>query len=272
MTILNIPEKTSASGPLFSTPNGSQLAWLLAGDWQEVHKNISRAFTENASSGGPNWVLVGLSLLVLVIVAVGGYYYYHSKQVSGFEFPGSAKPPKPQPSLPNGRRSGQKRDWVRVPAGFSIQYALVATDPAEGPSLHTARLVDISAGGCLLATRNKLNPGEKLKLMLDLPQIPEMVVTGRVVRLVSHLSEPPVFLTGIEFVNGSHGFRDKINKWVFSQQTRLINKKHWASQGLCILCGNLIPKSIYRNIPYCDHCLIGENEVSSSDSEANPTS
>lgn len=51
------PNKPLANlGPFVASLVAGKSSWLVLGNWQQVHENISRAFTENTpTSNGTNW-------------------------------------------------------------------------------------------------------------------------------------------------------------------------------------------------------------------------
>lgn len=244
--------------PFVTATPAAKSSWFVLGDWQQVHENINRAFTENTATPGENsWVLYGVLILGLLLLAVGGYYcMWRSRPIASSDTDDSYRHESSK-ARENGNR--QNRNWVRVPAGFDIWYApVVSSETEETPPLRKARLIDISGGGCLLATDAKLDKGDKIRAVLNLPHGPEMLVTGRVVRLADNPSSPSACLAGIEFINLSDGKRDRINKWVFSRQQQLILRKHWMAEGLCLLCGDPLPQSNPKDLPYCARCLTCE--------------
>ena len=263
------PNKPLANlGPFVASLVAGKSSWLVLGNWQQVHENISRAFTENTpTSNGTNWFFFGVMIIGLLLLAAGAYHsIWQRRETASSDTRALYK--KPRPSELRDDSDGQNRKWVRVPAGFDIWYApIVSSETRETGSLQKARLVDISGGGCLLATDSKLNKGDQIKAVLNLPHGPDLLLNGRVVRVVDRLSSPSACLVGIEFVNLSNGDRDRINKWIFSRQQQLIQKQRWVAEGLCVLCGNPLPKSNPKNFPYCTRCLTCEQPVSDQELE-----
>lgn len=127
---------------------------------------------------------------------------------------------------PGEARKRQRRAWVRVPAVLDFSYALVNLEEADKElEFYRAQTLDISGGGLMFAADHSFSPGDRLKIILELPPGEKLRLEARVVRVVANPSEAwRRFSIGVEFTEIRERDRDRIVRWVFERQRELIKR------------------------------------------------
>ncbi|NLK51760.1 MAG: hypothetical protein GX295_04855 [Syntrophomonadaceae bacterium] len=123
----------------------------------------------------------------------------------------------------------QRRSWVRVEITLPIHFrpwkAVRGNDEAEEVPYIEAETIDLSGGGILFTTNEKLQEGDYLDLLIDLPEIGPFKMKVRISRIQP---APPTakksYMVGVEFLNMREAKRDRIVKVVFDRQRELIQR------------------------------------------------
>lgn len=227
---------------------------VITGDWAQVHQSINRAFTETTVDHTPvsdYLFLIGLAFFLLVLLTCIYWLKTHNKRTVSVSTSFN-----PTPGYYNGNGTWRRRNWVRVPAGLDLLYAPAETGEVEkNPESRKVRIHDISGGGLLFKSPDKLEINQVLKMVLTLSPDRQFQLTGRVARVIETSTDGPGFLVGVEFVELSNGIRDQITKWVFARQQKLILRKKRMAEGTCLRCGKPLPGEIKDDLAYCPHCL-----------------
>ncbi|MDH7479551.1 MAG: PilZ domain-containing protein [Syntrophomonadaceae bacterium] len=118
----------------------------------------------------------------------------------------------------------QRRSWVRVPVCLELRYARPPQRPDQEPDYQEAQTIDLSAGGLMFNSQQKFRHGEELKLRLNLPG-GGLELRARVVRAEEASSpERRCYQVGLEFIDIRERQRDRIMRFAFEQQRKLIKK------------------------------------------------
>jgi c-di-GMP-binding flagellar brake protein YcgR len=129
------------------------------------------------------------------------------------------KKPLPVPmwiaELPFDLQKIQLRSFVRIQVGLTVSIDVINEEPDHPPIPATTK--DISGGGMLLAIRQSLPTGTKVKASFKLPDFGNIQVAAEVVRSDS-LSETGFYTVGVKFVEIPEREREKIIKFIFKKQ------------------------------------------------------
>lgn len=136
-----------------------------------------------------------------------------------------SKPPMPRVkvSLPEKVSRTQRRNFVRINARIPLEYYLVCENLAERIAGHQATTLDISGGGVLIKTDQKLDPGAELEITFGIPGKGKVFAIGKVIRCCPD-SNQQKFRVGIQFTLIEKKDREKIIRYIFEQQ-RMLRKK-----------------------------------------------
>jgi len=228
---------------------------VIAGDWEQFHRGLNRAFAESAGHQEPNLLLTALVVLLLVLAVAGaGWLWSLKRRASGY----SPTPVTRNPAAtvrPYRGTGSQRRSWVRVPAdGLNLYYALVRPD--KKLVYKKARVLDISGGGFMFATNDELKINDELKVIVELSANRQITAGGRVARVVtSRRGDNQQLLVGVEFRGIREGARDSLVRWIFKRQQRLLRRRNQMPEGTCLRCGKPLPENQRAALAYCSHCL-----------------
>lgn len=115
----------------------------------------------------------------------------------------------------------QRRSYVRIPASVPVAYRLIP----QGQGYESSNTVDISGGGILFLSKDKLQPGQILEIELYLPGRPKVVCQAEVKRFI-----PPegggtnTYKIAAEFKDITENQRDQIFNFIFQKQREWIKK------------------------------------------------
>jgi c-di-GMP-binding flagellar brake protein YcgR len=138
-----------------------------------------------------------------------GWYSFRSVVTSPPDFD------KPRISLtrPVSTERFVHRKYTRVAVDLEARYR-----PLDGLDLKRARICDLSVGGLLLQTEEKLQPEQKVQIRFSLPgaEIPPMVTTTCQEKELS-VNDMPPFYIGCEFVGLNRETMQTIRDYVWQQ-------------------------------------------------------
>jgi len=135
---------------------------------------------------------------------------------------------------PEDRTDKQRRAWFRLPVN---QYFLYAQDNSN--YYEKTKAINISGGGLLFATNEKLKEDDRLKIYINIAPGKKLILNGKVV----WISENPEddkdnrFLVGIEFINIKAAGRDSIVGKILEKQQALIVENKRKVNHECLRCG-----------------------------------
>jgi hypothetical protein len=127
----------------------------------------------------------------------------------------------------SGIKSKNRRKWVRFEFSSPVLFRLISIDQGE-PKIESnlergGELLDISAGGALLATKKPVTDGNFITLNLNLKGVREVQgILGKVKRVEE--SEQGDFLVGVEFCS-IESFPQLYQKALTQQNIQSFDKK-----------------------------------------------
>lgn len=116
----------------------------------------------------------------------------------------------------------QRRDFFRLEVRKNVWYYRINKEGEPIEDLKKTVSSNLSGGGIrIVLDGQELNYGTMIQLFIDLPEIKDIPITGRVVQ---QYDLPDGKAAGIEFVNISSRTRDQIIGWLFEYQRKLRRK------------------------------------------------
>ncbi|MDF9407944.1 PilZ domain-containing protein [Pelotomaculum isophthalicicum JI] len=153
--------------------------------------------------------------------------------------------------------SSTQRDWMRLSIEQEVLYAREEDDKYK-----RAKVINMSGGGLLFATREELQKDDELEIILELSYGEELNLKGRVVRVTedSGGDDKKQFMIGLQFLNIKKGEQDKIVRKILQEQQESVLEERRKSKGECILCGKPLPEGDKGVKLYCPKCSAYDNE------------
>lgn len=113
----------------------------------------------------------------------------------------------------------QRRDYCRLKVSFNAGISLLAENP---PSTRTVKVMDISAGGLRMASKEKLPESARLNLSFSLPeQFSETIECQGTVVWSSDDEASNTCCYGVRFDEISESHADIIYKYIFRKQVEI---------------------------------------------------
>lgn len=120
--------------------------------------------------------------------------------------------------MPESIQKIQRRKYFRLRTSLEAKY-LSSNKSLE--KLKEARVQDISGGGVKLALGEKVPVRTLVGLRLDIPEIKDVPIIGKVVRSYDNNHHHSI---GVKFLDLKEPIQDKIIKWIFKEQRKLRKK------------------------------------------------
>ncbi|MDD2585238.1 MAG: flagellar brake protein [Syntrophomonadaceae bacterium] len=120
-------------------------------------------------------------------------------------------------------RINQKREYVRLETSLTVRFRILEDGDKES-IICQANTIDISAGGVLFSTKQKVHTSNKMEIELQLAEEGPILCIGKVVRVFDKDQVTGETKVAVEFDNISEGQRDKIFKYIFDKQREWIKK------------------------------------------------
>ena len=118
----------------------------------------------------------------------------------------------------------QRRDSYRLKMMKDVEVRALESPEIKPIGGKTkCNLLDISAGGLQFNTNKEFSEGEMIELTLDLNEM-HLVVYGIIVRRTLTVSHKAPYSYGVRFDRISELDRNKITKYIFEEQRKLIKK------------------------------------------------
>jgi Tfp pilus assembly protein PilZ len=138
----------------------------------------------------------------------------------------------------NDSMRGQNRDWLRLPVN---QYFLYSRGNEE--IYEKAKAINISGGGLLFTTDNKLEQNENLQIVLNFAGDKRMDITGQVAWISKNTAEnkEKLYLVGVQFGDIKASERDGLISRILQKQRMVAVDYNLETGGECIRCGKPIP-------------------------------
>lgn len=115
----------------------------------------------------------------------------------------------------------QRREYFRIDAGIDVKYRLLDHDGEPVGDIREVTTIDISGGGLKLIVDENLSKGTLIGMFVDLPNIDDTMITGRV---INNYNLTDITAIGVEFVEIDHYTRENIISWLFDYQRELRKK------------------------------------------------
>lgn len=151
--------------------------------------------------------LIPILAVVLVFLGLGAYWF--RSQIIKNRTPWGISPDL----ISSGAKS--RREWMRLPVNHYLIYAL-----QDSNVYRKSRVINIGGGGLLFATNQELQPGDNLRIILELEYGMELDLTATVVRFTENTSGLAnyKFLAGVKFTDIRKDDQDSIVSMVLSKQ------------------------------------------------------
>lgn len=231
--------------PAAAATNGT----ITVGDWEQFRDGVHQAF-KGTSARNQVHAITMWAIFSVVLALAGLGWVLTRKQDSHF-----SNDSWHQTNRRFYRTSGQKRNWVRIPAGdITVLVRQVDQHQPEQSTYKQVRILDISGGGFMFASDTKLRIDEQIGIIIDMDGR-TLSTSGRVARVGQSSRGGEQFLIGIEFVGLREGARDNLVRWVFKRQRRLLKRKGQVPEGTCLQCGRPLPDDLHGELTYCSHCM-----------------
>lgn len=129
-------------------------------------------------------------------------------------------------SLPFDIIKVQLRSFVRIAASLSVQLKVVPAEEnhppknlnVSAPPVYSMFTKDISGGGVLIVSKQALEAGTKVEIVLDVPECGTIYTMGEIVRVQQPQPEKPIFWVGVKFIDIQEKDRSKLIKYIFKKQ------------------------------------------------------
>lgn len=126
--------------------------------------------------------------------------------------------------MPVEAKKRQRRSWVRVPASLDFSFAPLSDKPGAELVFKEAQTLDISGGGLMFGSQQEFKLGDMIKLTLNLPS-GRLELKAKVVRVIPMPDQPRRrYQIGLEFEEIKERQRDRVMRYIFDQQRKLIKK------------------------------------------------
>ncbi|NLB17569.1 MAG: PilZ domain-containing protein [Syntrophomonadaceae bacterium] len=187
-------------------------------------------------------------LLIALIIGVLGYQYYQHRLFRQEKLKELEEARSTVASLPT-----QRRTWHRVQSSLDCTFKVIHDNESE-QTLHSGRIVDLSGGGCRIASTQNLQIGDALFLNLQLNPRQKLAIKGVVTRTEFENDEDSkICLAGIQFQEINEKSRDSIIKWMFKHHQAVAEGNRRIEDGLCLRCGKPLSNASRDNL-FCPKC------------------
>lgn len=245
-----------ATGSLSSLAEAAGLPLAFGATWE--YSEFTEAFRRYLQSRNPLFAyLFVAAALVLVVLLVKEVF--RTRRESGIELESISS----AGNIPddNDNKPVQRRAWARVESSLDC-YFIISRAAAEGtgtsPSgAKTAKrkglIVDISGGGCKIATPHELQVGDELEIFLDLAPRQRLALKCQVVRIEKDDDSDQTF-AGIMFKDISEAVRDQIIAWTFKHHRSILEGQRRLAEGRCLRCGKPLSEVMCQESVFCSKC------------------
>jgi len=186
-------------------------------------------------------------LIAMLIIGLLGYQYYQNRLFRQKRLQELAEARSAIASLPE-----QRRAWHRIQSSLDCSFKMIHNDKPL-PTLHKGRIVDLSGGGCRIASKQNLQIGDSLLMNLQLNPRQKLAIKGTVVRTEFEDDSCPDCTAGVQFLDMSEKARDYIIKWMFKHHQAIAEGTRRVNEGLCLRCGKPLPIDL-RETLFCSQC------------------
>ncbi len=214
------------------------------------YNEFTKSFNRYMSNRNPILSYLFLTIAVGLVALLGFEFLQRARNKINKQ-----KSPAPlDDSSTEGTR--QRRAWARIEASLMCHYT-VTHSPLSAPDSKDKEwglIVDLSGGGCKIATSRELHVGDTLDLLLEFEPRRKLALQGQVVRTEKETNTDHTFFAGIEFKNIQEPVRDQIIAWMFKHQRNLIEGQRRLEEGRCLRCGKLLSEKMRQQSMFCIQC------------------
>lgn len=157
----------------------------------------------------------------------------------------------------------QRRAWARVESSLHCRFIVTQSQKSPAADSGLAEvdeeeelmglIVDLSGGGCKIATAHELQVGNKLELFLELEPRRRLVIKGEVARTEKGTDNDQMF-AGVKFTEIRESVRDQIISWMFKHQQNILEGQRRLAEGLCLRCGKPLTEGMRQQSVFCSKC------------------
>jgi Tfp pilus assembly protein PilZ len=180
----------------------------------------------------------------------------------------SNSPSEPSPSSDDSAETVQRRAWARIESSLHCRF--IITHPRQSSAADSefadadeeeleGLIVDLSGGGCKIATAHPLQVGDELELFLELEPRNRLVIRGEVARTESGTDTDQIF-AGVKFSKIRESVRDQIISWMFKHQQTILEGQRRLAEGLCLRCGKPLSEVMRQQSVFCSKCSRLQND------------
>ncbi|NLW44526.1 MAG: PilZ domain-containing protein [Syntrophomonadaceae bacterium] len=244
-----------AASSLFYRAEAAAFPLVFGATWE--YSEFTEAFRNYLYSRNPLFAYLFVAL-ALVLVALLVREIIRTRRDAGIE---ESISPAGNKTDDNGDKPVQRRAWARVQSSLDC-YFVISRESAEDTgsgSTHTPKaklrgvILDISGGGCKIATPHQLQVGDELELFLELEPRRRWALKCQVVRVEKQANDDQMY-AGIMFKDISEAVRDQIISWTFKHQQSLLEGQRRLAEGRCLRCGKPLSEAMRQESVFCSKC------------------
>ncbi len=245
-----------ATGSLPSQAEAAALPLVYGATWE--YSEFTEAFRSFLYSRNPLSVYLFIAV-VLVLVGLLIREIFRYRRESGIKV--ETKSSDGNEPGDNDNKPVQRRAWARIESCLDC-YFILSQETAEGAATRPsgakatklkALVVDLSGGGCKIATSHELQVGDELELFLDLEPQRRLALKCRVVRVEKDADSDQTF-AGIMFKDITEAVRDQIISWTFKHYQSTLEGKRRMEEGRCVRCGKPLSEVMRQESIFCAKC------------------
>ena len=124
----------------------------------------------------------------------------------------------------------QRRSYFRLniilPAQFRILPEMESQDKITPVKLESGYVLNISGGGIYLSTSLPLEKDSMIECRVILQNQKEMVVKGKVIRVIEVFKHEKMYEAVMEFVDLDDQMRERIIQFIFKEQQKIMRKEN----------------------------------------------
>lgn len=230
-----------------SSLKAATLPVVMGANWQ--YREFTDAFRQYLESTNPAAVYLSIAVAIGIIIMVIMEIFRQRREPGGESIYSSSTDTTDSGLV-------QKRSWARVE--FALDCLFVITQSQDSQVANSKEIqgliLDLSGGGCKIATSCELQVGDELELYLELgTQQRRLALKGEVVRVDKESDNAQTF-AGIMFKEIREAIRDQIITWTFKHQQTILEGKRRLAEGHCLRCGKPLPEGMRHQTVFCSKC------------------
>lgn len=183
---------------------------VLAANRNDFLFNLKDTFNSPlASKFSLSSIVVTLALVVLLVL----FFHYYSTEQNVRRTARDLKREKNHQPIASNQPN---RKWFRLKTRVEFKWLPIDQVPKVRINRYkTDRLIDISGGGMCFATKEKLNYGDQINIILSTGEGEPLVMNGQVNRIGEDNAS---YTVSVEFIDIRDGQRDRIVAWILNRQ------------------------------------------------------